>query len=80
MGDKISVQASGGGGGILLHRHMRALLKHLENTLKNFRRRYAANTNTHNTTTFINVPTMKGHFGMMCKAHITIIPSNKFTC
>ena len=49
-------------------------------TLKDFRRRYAASTVSHNTTAFINEPTVKGHFGMMCKAYITIIPSNKFTC
>ena len=49
-------------------------------TLKNVRRRYAANIVSRNTTAFINDPTVKGHFGMMCKVYITIIPSNKFTC
>ena len=89
-GGKILVQANWGGqnfsashqrgGKILVHRHLRALPKHLENTLKNVRHRYVANTIPYNTTTFINVPTVKGHFGMMYKADITIIPSNKFTC
>ncbi len=52
-------------------------MKHLENTFKKFRRRYAASTIPHNTTTFIHEPTVKGHLGMMCKAYITIIASNK---
>ncbi len=37
---------------IPVHRYLRAL--------------YAANTIQCNTTTFINVPTVKGHFGLMC--------------
>ena len=32
------------------------------------------------TTTFINVPTVTGHFGMMCKTYTTIIHSDEFTC
>ena len=53
-------------------------------TLKKFCRHYTASAIPRNTTTFINEPTVKptvkGHFGVMCKACITIIPSNKFTC
>ncbi len=68
-----------------MHRHLRALLKQLENTLKGFRqkkkkKKKSANTIPHNTITFINVPTVKGHFGMMCKTDITIMHSNKFKC
>ena len=29
---------------------------------------------------FINGPTVKGYFGMMCKTYTTIIPSNEFKC
>ncbi len=65
---------------ILVHRHLRALLKHLGNTLQNFRHRCTENTIEYNTTTFFNVPTVKGHFGMMCKTYTTIRPSNEFTC
>ena len=56
------------------------LLKHLGNTLKSFRRCYVANTIQCNTITFINVPTVTGHFGMMCYTYTTIIPSNELKC
>ncbi len=61
------------GGKILVHRHLRALLKHLENTLKFFCR-YAANTTQCNTTNFINVPTVKGHFHVLgrCVRHVLL--------
>ncbi len=80
-GGKVLVPAfRGGGGKILVHTHLRPPLKHLENTLKHFRCRYTANTIQCNTTTFINLPTVKGHFGMMCKTFTNIIHSNEFTC
>ncbi len=66
------------GGKISVHRHLTALLKHLENTLNDVCRRCVANAIPYNNTTFINVPAVKGHFGMMCKAYATIMPSNKF--